>query len=121
LASREDLPTAVAVSSTIFNAARMLGLALAGLIIQLIGIAPTLFLNALSVVPVIVALLMMNPAALFAPPAAQKGSMIEKLREGLRYSLRTPSILLIIIVVAAIGTFGYNFSVVLPLLADKVR
>jgi MFS family permease len=63
---------------------------------------------------------MMNPAALFAPPPAQHGSMTEKLREGLNYSLRTPSILLILIVVAAIGTFGYNFSVVLPLLADKV-
>jgi MFS family permease len=120
MVGREDLANAVALNSTIFNGARILGPALAGVVIKLIDIAPALFLNALSFVPVIIALLMMNPAALFAPPPAQHGSMTEKLREGLNYSLRTPSILLILIVVAAIGTFGYNFSVVLPLLADKV-
>jgi predicted MFS family arabinose efflux permease len=63
---------------------------------------------------------MMDPAALFPPPPATQGSMIAKLKEGVAYAWRTPSILLVLIVVGAIGTFGYNFSVVIPLLAYSV-
>src|SRR5258708_16554598 len=120
MVGREDLFNAIALNSMVFNGARIMGPALAGLVIKLIGIAPTLFLNAVSFVPVIIALFMMDPSALYPPPPTTQGSMIEKLKEGLSYSWRTPSILLVLIVVGAIGTFGYNFSVVIPLLAYSV-
>lgn len=120
LAGRKYLVNAVALNSMLFNGARILGPALAGLIIGVLGIAPTLFLNALSFVAVLIALLRMDPAGFFTAPARTTGPMLEQLTEGLRYVWRTPSVLQIMLVVAAIGTFGYNFSVVLPLLAGFV-
>src|SRR5205807_9230815 len=103
-----------------FNGARILGPALAGIVMGRIGIAPTLYLNAISFIPVIGALLRMDESALFAVPPFTKGSAVQRLMEGLHYSWRKPRVLLILFVVAAIGTFGYNFSIVLPLLANFV-
>src|SRR5579871_877387 len=60
MVGRDDLLNAIALNSMVFNGARILGPAQAGLVIQLIGIAPTLFLNAVSFIPVIIALFMMD-------------------------------------------------------------
>lgn len=120
LAGRDYLVNAVALNSMLFNGARIVGPALAGLVIARFGIAPTLYVNALSFVAVIVVLLMMNPREFAASPPRGDGAVSERLLEGLRYVWQTPSVLLIMIVVASIGTFGYNFSVVLPLLAGFV-
>ncbi len=120
MVGREELPNAVALNSMTFNGARVIGPSLAGLIIAGIGIAPTLFLNAASFVAVIVGLLMMRESELFAVPTRVQGSVRKRLLEGLQYIWRTPNILAIVIVVAALGTFGYNFGVVLPLLAQFV-
>ena len=120
LAGRERLVNAVALNSMLFNGARIIGPALAGLIIGQYGIAPVLYLNAISFVAVIGGLLMMDRAQFFHTVAPGGGPAGQRLREGLDYVWRTPSVMLIMIVVAAIGTFGYNFSVVLPLLAGFV-
>lgn len=120
MVGREDLINAVALNSMVFNGARIIGPAVAGVVIAWLDIAPTLFLNAISFVPVIIALLMMNPAAMFNVPPTSSGSVIEQLKEGVRYAVRTPTILLVLIVLMAIGTFGYNFTVVIPLIAYKI-
>jgi len=125
LVGREHLVNAVALNSMLFNGARIIGPALAGLIISgfgnsLTGIGMVLLLNAISFVAVIGGLLMMDPNAFFNPPPAKRGSTGRNIVEGLAYVWRTPPVLLVMIVVAAIGTFGYNFSVVLPLLAGFV-
>ena len=64
---------------------------------------------------------MMDERALFAVKSVSQGSAWKRLKEGLSYTWRTPDVLVIIIVLAAIGTFGYNFSVVLPLIAGYTR
>lgn len=120
LAGRERLVNAVALNSMLFNGARIIGPALAGLIIGQYGTAPVLYLNAISFVAVIGGLLMMDRTQFFHTAAPAGGPAGQRLREGLAYVWRTPSVMLIMIVVAAIGTFGYNFSVVLPLLAGFV-
>jgi MFS family permease len=120
LVGREHLVNAVALNSMLFNGARIIGPALAGLIIARVGIAPTLFLNAISFVAVIAGLLMMDRNAFLNLPPAMPGRMGQRLVEGLAYVWGTPPVLLVMIVVAAIGTFGYNFSVVLPLLSGFV-
>ncbi len=120
LVGREHLVNAVALNSMLFNGARIVGPALAGITISKIGIAPALFMNAISFVAVIVGLLMMDPASFFNPPPARRGSAGRDILEGLAYVWRTPAVLFVMIIVAAIGTFGYNFSVVLPLLAGFV-
>src|SRR5436853_4018993 len=99
LVGREHLVNALALNSMLFNGARIVGPAMAGLIIANIGIAPTLFLNALSFVAVIVGLLMMDPSAFFDPPPASSGSARQNIVEGLAYVWRTPPVLLIMIIV----------------------
>jgi MFS family permease len=120
MVGRDVLVNAVGLNSMSFNGARIFGPALAGLVIELIGIAPTLILNAASFVPVIWALFLMDSTALFATATSAGGSMFGKLKEGLAFAGRTPSVLSVLIVIAFIGTFGFNFSVVTPLVADNV-
>jgi MFS family permease len=120
MVGRKDLVNAIGLNSMTFQGARIFGPALAGVVIKLIGIAPTLILNAISFIPVIGALLMMDARAFFAAPLAREGSVWKNLKEGLRYAVRTPTILSILIVVAFIGTFGYNFTVFTPLVANNI-
>ena len=120
MVGRKDIVNAVGLNSMTFQGARIFGPALAGVVIKLIGIAPTLILNAISFAPVIGALLKMDARAFFAAPPARGGSVWVNLKEGLRYAARTPIILSILIVVAFIGTFGYNFTIITPLVADNI-
>jgi MFS family permease len=120
MVGRDDLPNAVALNSMTFNGARIIGPSLAGLIIAQIDIAPTLLLNALSFVAVIFGLLMMRESELHTRVKKTHGSVRQQLGEGLAYTWHTPKVLAIMIVVAFIGTFGYNFGVVLPLIANFV-
>jgi MFS family permease len=120
LVERDDVVSAVALNSVLFNAARIVGPAGAGLLIAWIGIGPVLLLNAASFAGPIWALLAMDHSQLRASGKPADGSIAMRLREGLRYTWRTPDVLLIMIVVAAIGTFGYNFSVTIPLIAGFV-
>jgi MFS family permease len=125
LVGREHLINAVALNSMLFNASRIVGPALAGIMIAgasstLSGISLVLAVNAISFVAVLVGLLMMRPSEFSNVPPAVAGKIGQRLIEGLVYVWHTPSVLLVMIVVAAIGTFGYNFSVVLPLLSGFV-
>jgi MFS family permease len=105
----------------LFNAARIVGPALAGILIAKTGAATALFLNAASFLAIIAAILRMNPEAFFSRTAVQqRASPLGEIAEGLRYSWQTPAVLIVMIIVGFIGTFGYNFSVVLPLLAGFV-
>jgi MFS family permease len=120
MVGREEVLNAVALNSTSFNAARIIGPSIAGVIIDQIGIAPTLILNAISFIPVLLALAWMDAARLHVLPPAPQGSAVQRLKEGVSFAWHTPVILTILIVVAFVGTFGYNFSLVLPLLAEFV-
>jgi MFS family permease len=120
MVGHDELTNAIALNSMTFNGGRIIGPALAGFVIARIGVAPALFFNALSYVAVVIALLLMNEKALFAAVVVPQGSAWHRLKEGLSYTRRTPQVLAIIIVLAAIGTFGYNFTVVLPLIASYV-
>src|SRR5262249_6911267 len=87
LVGREHLVNAVALISMLFNGARIVGPALAGLIIagfssMLLGIGAVLLLNAISFVAVIAGLLMMDRGAFLAVPPAQPGTMGKRLLEG---------------------------------------
>jgi MFS family permease len=121
LVSNEDRPNAVALNSMLFNAARIVGPAAAGILIAQTGAAPALFINAASFLAVIIAIILMNPAEFFIKPMKRVPEpAMKQLAEGLRYSRRTPAVLIVLILVGFIGTFGYNFSVVIPLLGGFV-
>ncbi len=120
MVGRDNLVNAIGLNSTSFQAARIFGPAAAGVVIHVFGISPALIANAASFIPVIGALLAMDPKALFAPASAGKGPVSEKLKEGLRFALRTPAILSTLLVAGFLGTFGYNFSVAVPLVANNI-
>jgi len=120
MVGREELSNAIALNSMTFNGARIIGPALAGVLIAKIGIAPALILNALSFIAVITGLIMMRESELHALPKRKREPVMRQLREGLDYAWRTPQIRVIIIALAALGTFGYNFTVTLPMIANFV-
>ncbi|MEI6180033.1 MAG: MFS transporter, partial [Chloroflexales bacterium] len=104
----------------LFNSARVIGPGVAGVLIAQVGLAPAFGLNAVSFLAVIGGLLLMRPREFQAMPPPGRGSLLTGIREGLAYTWRTPNVMLIMIVMAFVGTFGYNFTVVLPLLAGFV-
>jgi MFS family permease len=116
MVGKDDLINAVALNAGLFNAARMIGPGIGGFIIATWGVKGAFLLNAISFIPVIVALAMMNSAEFFNVAPRQRGNPISELREGLAYAFRTPAVLLIVIVLIFVGTFGYNFIVMLPLI-----
>jgi len=117
LVGPEDLPNAVALNSTLFNTSRLIGPALGGVAIATIGIADCFYLNAASFLAVIGSLLLMKPERFFSLARPPRGKMLKQVGEGLRYALTTPDIALIVLLMAVLGTFGYNFTVFLPLIA----
>jgi len=121
MVGRDDLMNAVALNSGMFNGARLIGPAIGGFVIAALGVKAAFLLNGVSFVPVIVGLMMIDTAALHGAPRKQgRIDPVRELGEGLSYAFRTPSALLVVIVVAIVGTFGYNFTVMLPLLTRYV-
>ena len=118
LVDREDLPNAVGLNSASFNAARVVGPALAGLLINLVGTGPVFLVNAVSFVAVVLALRQMDAATLHPTPRIQRGP--GQIAEGLRYVRGHPEILLVIGIVFFVGTFGLNFQMTTALMATEV-
>ena len=106
---------AVSLNSVIVQAARIVGPGIAGVLIATVGVAPVFALNALTFVAMILALRGMDPQRLHAGPVAPREP--GAIRAGLRYVLRTPELLVPLALMALVGTLGFNFQVVLPLLA----
>ena len=106
---------AVSLNSVIVQAARIVGPAVAGVLIATVGVVACFGLNALTFVAMILALRGMDPSRLQAAPVAapEPGAI----RAGLRYVLRTPELLVPLALMGLVGTLGFNFQVVLPLLA----
>ncbi len=112
-----DVQNAVALNSTQFNTARIVGPAIGGILVSTVGVAACFWLNAVSFIPVLVSLALMRPGDLHAVPRPHQAHFVRQLGEGFRYAARTPDVALVLGMVAVIGTFGYNFTVMLPLLA----
>jgi MFS family permease len=113
----ESLSNAVGLNSASFNAGRLIGPGVAGLVIAAVGTGPAFFLNTLSFVAVLFALARMRPGELnITPPHRGKG----QIREGLRYVRGRPDIILIMALVFVLGTFGMNFQMTTALMATAV-
>jgi MFS family permease len=115
MVGREQLTNALSLNSTLINAARVIGPALAGALIISIGIGWCFVLNAVSYLAVIVALRMMSVDDLDSAPIQARHP--GQLREGFRYVRSTPAVLTPLLMMAVAGTFAYEYQVVLPLLA----
>ena len=113
----EEVPNAVVLYSTIVNVSRLLGPALAGLLVVTVGFGWCFTIDALSYVVVLVALWMMRPAELrrLPPKPRTKGEV----REAMRYAAATPSLWISFVMLGVVGTLSYNFNVTLPLFVTR--
>ena len=119
----DDVANAVSLNSAAFNAARLVGPGLAGLLIGLAGggmraTGWVILLNAVSYLAVILQLHRMDLAALRSPRAAARTPGM--LREGLVYLRSKPRMLMILVLVFFVGTFGMNFQITSALMATEV-
>ncbi len=114
---RELLPNAVGLNSTSFNGARLIGPGVAGLLVAAVGVGPTQLINAVSFAAMIAAILAMNAAQLTpAPRAASAGAALD----GLRYLRRRPDLIVLLVIVFMLGTFGMNFQIFNATMATQV-
>jgi MFS family permease len=126
MVGREDVANAVALNSAVFNGARIVGPAIAGLTIGFFGgdVSAAFLINGLSFLAVILAYAAMRDDDLrvrttFARPTSV-GEVRSTLADGLRYVRRHELILLMTITVGLASTFGFNFGVIIPALAKDV-
>lgn len=120
----EDVANAIALNSAVFNSARIVGPAIAGVLIGLLGTALCFTLNGLSYGAVVIGLLAMreselSPADRLSMPRSVT-AVRNNLGEGLRYVWATPTVMLVLGVSAFFSIFGMNLSVTLPVMAADV-
>ncbi len=119
-----EVGNAVSINSAQFNGARVIGPAIAGIAIGAFGIATAFAINAASFVAVIVGLAMMRDEELHRPRLLPRprsvSAVIENLSEGLRFVRHTPVVLMAVLTVGLAATFGMNFTVIVPPLAQEV-
>lgn len=113
----DSINNAVSLNSALMTSSRVVGPALAGLLVTTVGFAWCFFLDAVSYLAVIAALVRMNPAELRQAPVTPKGK--GQVREGLRYARSVPELWVPLLMMAVIGTLAYNFQTVLPLFATR--
>ncbi len=111
----ERVVNAVSLNSVLIHSARIIGPAGAGLVIATLGVGPCFAINALSFIAMIGALRAMEPGELGPAPRAAAGR--GAIRAGLRYVVQNPALLIPLGMMAVVGTLGFNFQVILPLLA----
>ena len=112
MVGRGELGSAVALNSIAFNLARILGPALGGIVIATLGTAACFWINAITYLGVIVALLTIRRRPLTAGPPQ---TALQLIGEALRYVARTPALAGLFALLFVAGTFGANFNLVLPL------
>ena len=115
---KELVRNAVSLNSGNFQLARMLGPAVAGVVISLVGSGWAFAINSVTYLAVITGLLMMRTSELQPQPRPKRGP--GQIREGLRYVRSQPQLLWPIVLVFFVGTFGYNFAIILSAYTKNV-
>ncbi|TCR78721.1 MFS transporter [Rhizobium sp. BK376] len=109
LVGDEDLPNAVALNSTSFNAAQMIGPAIAGGVIATVGTGWAFLIDGFSFAAVLISLFLLRRAQL--KPIARTGGAKGNFVEGIRYVMARPDLKAILLMLFLIGTFGLNFPI----------
>lgn len=118
MVGKEDLPNAIALNSSIFNAARVVGPAIAGFAIALVGEGWCFFLNGLSFIAVIAALLMMRIAKTDIKPSGD--SPLKSLVQGFRFAMSDVPVRSTLLLLSVLSLFGLQYSVFMPIYAQDI-
>ncbi|HEX9020577.1 MAG TPA: MFS transporter [Nitrospirota bacterium] len=118
MVGKEDLMNAIALNSSIFNAARAVGPAIAGMLIGAAGTAVCFFVNGLSFLAVLAGLLLMK-FEVKPSEGPRSYRIVQDIKEAVRYIRGTPIVLITILLVAVVSVFGTNFNVLVPVFARQ--
>ena len=118
MVNSEDLINAIALNSAMFNGARILGPAIAGVTVAAIGEGWCFFANGVSYIAVIIGLLLMKVAPRERP--RQAGSRLESIMEGFRFALHTGPIRALLLLLGLVSVTGMPYAVLMPIFADRI-
>lgn len=118
MVGREDLPNAIAINSSIFNAARIVGPALGGIVVATVGEGPCFLINALSYLGTIAVLLRLKLVAVAPPPHG--GSFLRQIAAGFAFVAGAKRLRAVFLLVGVISVAVLPYMVLLPLFADRV-
>ncbi|MGB5153944.1 MAG: MFS transporter [Candidatus Sulfotelmatobacter sp.] len=117
MVGKEDLMNAIALNSSMFNGARVIGPAIAGILVAKIGEGWCFFANAVSYIAVIIGLLLMR---VIAPIRAAMASPLEHMMEGFRFVNRTAPIRALLLLLGLVSLVGMPYVVLMPIFADQI-
>lgn len=117
MVGKEDLMNAIALNSSMFNGARILGPAIAGVLVAKIGEGWCFFANAVSYIAVIVGLAMMRVGP-FSPPS--QASPLAHLKEGFHFAYHTAPIRAILVLLGLVSLVAMPYTVLMPIFADRI-
>jgi MFS family permease len=117
---REDLANAIALNSSMVNAARLLGPSIGGVVIAAVGEGWCFFIDAVSYLAVIASLLLMRLAAGARRPATTEKKVLHELREGWRYVAGSAPIRSILLLLAVVSLVGMPYTVLMPVFASTI-
>ncbi len=119
MGGESELQNAVALNSGLFNASRVIGPALAGLLIAAVGTGMCFVVNAISFLAVLVALYLIREDELYPVEKRPGTKVVAGIREGLAWAAHTPIARIVLCVVTVVSLAGFNFNVLVPLLASQ--
>ncbi len=117
MVGRDTLPNAIALNSSLFNASRIFGPSLAGIILGFAGVGVCFMVNAVSFLAVLLGLFAMRASEFFPVERFERPSMLRGTREGLSYVRKQPRMRIVLGLTLILSTFCFNFNVTLPVLA----
>jgi len=119
LVGKEDLMNAIALNSMVFNVARIIGPALAGIVMGYAGIAICFFTNSISFAAVVINLLFIKLVPV-QRKSKNNSKVLKEIKDGLKYIYHNDILLYTILVLAIVGTFAPNFNVLVPVFAKEI-
>jgi MFS family permease len=119
LVGRDELPNAIALNSSLFNTARILGPALAGIVIAAVGPGWCFAINSASFLAVLAGLLLMRVSELFPLVDRVQPTLLAGAREGLSYVRHNRQLLVLTLMAVVVMAFAFNVNVLLPVLAKE--
>jgi MFS family permease len=117
MVGRDALPNAIALNSSLFNASRIFGPSLAGMVYGFTGPGVCFLINAISFLAVLLGLFAMRVREFFPLEKFERPEILRGTREGMRYVLRDKRMLNVLLLTFVLSTFAFNFNVTLPVLA----
>jgi len=118
MVGKEDLMNAIALNSSMFNGARIIGPAVAGVLVARLGEGWCFFANGVSYIAVIAGLLLMKVRPM--PKASAETSPLEHLKEGFQFVRRTAPIRTLLLLLGLVSATGMPYVVLMPIFADKI-